>query len=544
MIQLAMQESARDSALAGTSESREKLLAKVAYLHRTFRRLGFSNSQVREAWQHASKLDFDEICRWIYLRYTPASKHSAAAAASTDENDVEGFTHYGIGDWPILEQASAASASSSTAASSSSITAFPPLPSTGRTTPALAEPPLKSNPSDVTPPDARHAEKSSGKSLFAFRRPTSDSDDDSDSDSDSDEDGESSHIQPVKVAQDHSRNGTLDTSLPTDSDIEEDPDTAYVTLKLRLTSLQRKMGIAGKAGKKGGKVVKAKSVVTSIVKPKSAEDAELELLESRLKAIQGLYLFNAKQAEATFAVERAKLDKQELAERLAGKAKERAQPKLPATKPRAEAEPAASAGSTPNEGIEDANEDDPVLSAIFEEADSTPAAAEDAETVKVRSMPLPKNYTGKTPRSLLDEAVRRLDRYAKTTYRVSSRASSAVRAVVTIRWESGRIDQYGMPDEACENQDQAFQYVATLALFANTPATDGSVIRLLPANFRDLWDELVSRRNRYLQEADRSSLAMYEEIVDGRVASSTNSVGSIRPDFMQRSKKRHFFNRS
>lgn len=253
--------------------------------------------------------------------------------------------------------------------------------------------------------------------------------------------------------------------------------------------------------------------------------------------VRAMYTFNPKRAEAAYAEERSKLDKAELASRLAEKAKQRMalaaslsdQPlETPQKDSSIQAETPSHNGTTStgeSNGIDtlfgDMLEDD---SANTGQEDASPLLSSSGSVIIIRSMPLPKGYTGKTPRSLLDDAIRRLDKYAKATYRVLARGR-AVRAVVTLRWEaSGKVEQYGMEEEACDNQDQAFQYVATLALFA--VSGDSGVHRMLPAVFRDLWDELSKRRI----DADIASyekrLQMFREIADARPAvnSSTDQL--------------------
>ncbi|KAK0456451.1 P-loop containing nucleoside triphosphate hydrolase protein [Armillaria borealis] len=128
-------------------------------------------------------------------------------------------------------------------------------------------------------------------------------------------------------------------------------------------------------------------------------------------------------------------------------------------------------------------------------------------TVTVRAMPLPKHWSGRTPKSLLSDTVAKVDRYAVITFSIISGASRAKRATVNIRWQGQKTDEWSMDSVACHDEGQAEQYVATLALHAITfPPADGfasgtsavaggqTFFRLLPAVFRDLWDELEMAR--------------------------------------------------
>jgi ATP-dependent RNA helicase DHX29 len=239
-----------------------------------------------------------------------------------------------------------------------------------------------------------------------------------------------------------------------------------------------------------------------------------------------MYLFDQKRAEAAYLTERARVDKIELAERLAGKAKTREQ-NGDTQGSSGSASTAETQTASPGTDSRDATDiisktsEDEDLFGDMLEAPAEPSQTESSEPernsagtiIAVRDVGLPKNYAGKTPRLLLDDALRRLDKFAKVTYRVISR-SRAIRAVATIRWDSGRLEQYGMEDEACETQEQAFNYAATLALFA--VSQDGSAHRLLPAKFRDLWDELEGRQRDAEKAAYALQMKIYTALAEAR----------------------------
>ena len=254
--------------------------------------------------------------------------------------------------------------------------------------------------------------------------------------------------------------------------------------------------------------------------------------------VQRDYLFNQKQADAIFAVERAKLDKQELAERLAGRAKERAaaaagggqdataSPSATASQQVSRApSPTSKTADGPNDGPEDSlfgdMLDDPQTASAGTATEDAPETDSKGNIMKVKDMSLPKSYTGKTPKSLLEDALRRVDKSAKATYRLLSHTRAA-RAVVTVRWEGGRIQQFGMEDEACETQEQAYHYAATLALFAIS--SDGNLHRLLPGPYRDLWDELEARKRTTLADIYAKEIVACKDIASFRAAQSIQEV--------------------
>lgn len=142
-------------------------------------------------------------------------------------------------------------------------------------------------------------------------------------------------------------------------------------------------------------------------------------------------------------------------------------------------------------------------------------------TVPVRNMALPKHYSGKTPKVNLEEVVRKRDKYATTVFKVISR-SRAVRAEVTVRWDGGRAQRFEMQDTACYDQKQAYDYIATVALFHISTT---AVNKQLPLIFRDLWDELALKKKEEDDEAYRQQLKLYRSIAEPRVQLPPSRVG-------------------
>jgi ATP-dependent RNA helicase DHX29 len=149
--------------------------------------------------------------------------------------------------------------------------------------------------------------------------------------------------------------------------------------------------------------------------------------------------------------------------------------------------------------------------------------------VYVRDMSLPKHWSGRTPKVLLSETVAKLDRYAIISYQTISGSSRAKRASVIIRWEGQKLDQWSMEEVACHDVTQAEQYIATIALFALTfPTTLGfagssltigsqTFFRLLPAVYRDLWDELATKRKRDDDATNRAVWSKLRSLVEPKL---------------------------
>jgi ATP-dependent RNA helicase DHX29 len=164
---------------------------------------------------------------------------------------------------------------------------------------------------------------------------------------------------------------------------------------------------------------------------------------------------------------------------------------------------------------------------MFEILDDIPSTEVDSQgkTIHIRNMSLPKHWSGRTPKTLLLETVAKTDRYAAITYRLVSGSSRAKRAAVSIREK-----EWIMEDVACYDETQAEHYVSTLALHALTfPSTKGFALgtssslgsqtffRLLPAVFRDLWDELEETRKARDDAINRNIWAKLRQIVQPKL---------------------------
>jgi len=146
------------------------------------------------------------------------------------------------------------------------------------------------------------------------------------------------------------------------------------------------------------------------------------------------------------------------------------------------------------------------------------------ETIYVRDMSLPKHYSGKTPKVNLEETVRKVDKYATVVFSLISR-SRAARAQVEIRWDGGKTQQWDMIDIACGDKLQAFNYIATVALFAISTT---AVNKQLPPIFRDLWDELVLRRKAEEDALYCERLKLFKAIADPRLQEPPSRPDRVR----------------
>lgn len=81
-----------------------------------------------------------------------------------------------------------------------------------------------------------------------------------------------------------------------------------------------------------------------------------------------------------------------------------------------------------------------------------------------------------------------------------------------------------MQEIACRDQTQAYNYIATIALFNISQTVSTSSHKQLPTIFKNLWDELVIKKAAADAEAYRSRLDLYKTIAEPRLRSSTMEV--------------------
>jgi ATP-dependent RNA helicase DHX29 len=154
--------------------------------------------------------------------------------------------------------------------------------------------------------------------------------------------------------------------------------------------------------------------------------------------------------------------------------------------------------------------------------------------VNVVDLGSPKLWTGRTPKVVLQEFISKTDRYAAVSYQDISGHSRAKRASVSVRWGSGKNGIWEMLDIACHSITQAEQYAATVALhslirpptlgFASGGANTGNSptsFRLLPAVFRDVWNDLEARRKDKEDQTNRRVWRMLKDIVGKKLANNS-----------------------
>ena len=134
-------------------------------------------------------------------------------------------------------------------------------------------------------------------------------------------------------------------------------------------------------------------------------------------------------------------------------------------------------------------------------------------TITVRSMPLPTTagFSASSPKSMLSAAIKRTFKNAFIDYAKLSGGSRAVRAGIEIRYSPKHIRVWRMEDIACEDRLQAENFISTTAL--HDLYAKGQVEmpnwRVMPASYRDLWDELEEKHQ---VEVNEKSLELWKRL--------------------------------
>lgn len=227
----------------------------------------------------------------------------------------------------------------------------------------------------------------------------------------------------------------------------------------------------------------------------------LQTLRKQIDATSRDYLFDKKEAEVLYKQERQRLNEKILEERLVS-------PSLVTVVAPNDAAGTPVNGPDTSNPANDSDSDDSStgMLGILHNPDANEITIK-GTTISLRTMVLPKHWSGPMPKISLRDFVVKQDRYAAISYSMLSTHSRARRASVVISWQNKRRDEWSMDDVACSDDSQAENYVATVALhsltypmtagFASpTPASSSSStsFRLLPASYRDLWDELEASR--------------------------------------------------
>lgn len=295
----------------------------------------------------------------------------------------------------------------------------------------------------------------------------------------------------------------------------DDPDAEYVRLRLKMDALPKGNGDP-----------------TSV--------AQLRLLQARLDDVKKSYFFREKFSEAQYRLEREKLNSEALQAKLRGLSDLTIVPPTPpeiVSSPKHQP-PDLKHTEPPktNTDLFDDDSGDESTGGLFEILQEVPATETTADgiTVRLQSMEVPKNWSGRTPKVLLQEMITKKDKYAVVNYACASGSSRVRRASLKISWDGGRTQHWSMDDVGCPDLKQAEQYISTVALHTLTfPALEGFALggtsgastqtffRLFPPVFRSLWDELEAKRKETDDAINRAAWAKLKTIVQTKLESQS-----------------------
>jgi ATP-dependent RNA helicase DHX29 len=555
-------------------EPEDKVVAKVATLYGILEQLGFTNERVEECLKAVKVLELDDCMDWVRfsLSLLPCKALISLAKQLFLHCDVSELACEGpiaaIETEEHLPESipPTPKAGNSPRQSLSAPSRLPPLDSAKSPPPAspnprartatangASAPPIENGASDLRARILAYEEELDKKLSLSS--------------------GPSPSAAKGAVRGSFFSSGASDSGDSSEDESSTLPDSnaKYAQLKLQLSEIQRaqaahKRATKGKGDRKGAQPLKKEE--------EEWMEAKAEVLKAKISKVEGEYTFRKVDAEKSYREERTKLDAAQLAARLSGATLESVVPGFPSANsssnpssaatpdasglaPAAEitsstssSSPSATNGSSPSSPTKSssATTDDPDASDLFGTLLDEPTAVEEEEkteegvVIPVRDMSLP-NKTSKTPKTALEETVRKLDKYGTVVFSLLSR-SRAVRSSVTIRWSgntagstgeanghangnngggvgnaTGRTQTWRMDDIACRDQAQANNYIATVALFAVASSKEGSGIqanKALPTVFRDLWDELVEKRKREDEESYRVKLKIWKALAEPR----------------------------
>ncbi|KAJ7181792.1 P-loop containing nucleoside triphosphate hydrolase protein [Mycena crocata] len=462
-------------------ESEDKAIGKLGVTYGVLRRIGFTEDRVEECLRAIKGVELDEAYEWLYLHCSEEELEDKSVSEPMEPRTPR--TPRG----PPMR-------TPHTPRTPSQFLAHPP------SFPAIATP---TTPSRL---DANAPTFVPSRNLTPLPS------------NESDHEWEHATIKARilgHIDRDYYSSDSGSDSLDTD-----DTNLEYAHLKLRITELTSNRPAGDKT-----------------------DSSQLQDLHARLMKVKNNYFFNEKDAEARYRVERDKADAIALQARLRGLSTSSVvQPKVvkkrpPSLQPQVQPLPATVTD------IFDEDTGDSV-GGLFEVLEDMPTTetTERGSIVNVRDMALPKHWSGRTPKLLLAETVSKADRYAAISYTLLSGASRVKRAAVSIRWDGKKMDEWSMVDVACHDEGQAEQYIATIALHELTfPSTNSFTVaapsggqtffRLLPAVFRDLWEELESARKNTTDGLNRGVWAKLRSIIEPKLEADpkSNGKGAKRP---------------
>ena len=314
---------------------------------------------------------------------------------------------------------------------------------------------------------------------------------------------------PTPPALVYASDGETESTFGSDEDLE--PSILHAHLRLRILTLRR-LG-------------------------RSETDPKVTALTTKQNEAARDYLFSAKDAEREFSRLKVAMDEADLKARLRGES-DIAGSTTGGKKKAGKSSVKPPSGSPAPEG-EKEEEEETMFSTMLDEMPTTEVSS-NGTTITVRNLPVPKHASfAKSPKTLLSETARKIDKYAVVSYEVISGSSKVIRVKCDVRWNGGRTSEWRMDGVGCWGRDQSEWFVSTVALHAlayplpdeddmgfaaGGGAQSGSVgisvsgVGNFSPPYRDLWSELEVERKRREAAQNRKVWRCLLEIADARGA--------------------------
>ena len=261
---------------------------------------------------------------------------------------------------------------------------------------------------------------------------------------------------------------------------------------------------------------------------------------NKQKEVASDYMFNAKDAERELLSLKAAMNEAVLKARLRGEsdtAGSTTKGKRKAQKSNSKPPPSSPAPAPAPALEEEEEEEETMFSTMLDEIPTT-EVSNTGTTITVRNLPMPKHASfAKSPKTLLSETARKMDKYAVISYDLISGGSKVVRVKCDVRWNGGRTSEWRMDEVGCWDHDQAEWFISTVALhalayplpdeddmgFAAGGGAQSGVVGIpvsgignFPPPYRDLWSELEEDRKRQEAARNRRVWKCLSEIADAR----------------------------
>ncbi|TIB70058.1 hypothetical protein E3P77_00012 [Wallemia ichthyophaga] len=294
----------------------------------------------------------------------------------------------------------------------------------------------------------------------------------------------------------------LDVPQITLSDDDQlEPTQAYVRFKLELDDAERAAGIVKK---------KKKS------KADDCSDPQVIALRAVVDQLQGMYLFDKKDADNAYREQRNELDKELLQERLKQpQPQHQQQPPSPTQENKKSADPV--------------EEDMGDLFKEEEQEELTPSG----NPMPVIDMTLPRQISARSmPKTIVEETIIKIDKSAQSYFMIVSKGSRAIRASGFVQWglefQYAR-DEHEMVDVGCQNDTQAINYVALMLLhkvYLKHPAACTFKHSQFPLSFQELWAEVENKRKTEESAKQSEEYLMLKQYFDEKMESAPSKYKS------------------